>query len=283
MITRCRTTGAWSCLIYGPPPLRYTQVRGTIDVDARPRRRGEADHRALLRRGSLAWAFCYGLAVVAMLALLGGWLEACIGWSVRRRQRRRRCRSTASSSTAFATSLNATGQNVPGRSAEQPTPTDVLPSRDVRFGLALTVDLGDTFAVEYFWARHDLDARVGDDGGPETRFQLDLRTTSYLGHVLYRLEPLRGDWEPFVFAGLGAAVVRTSSASERHLTYDAGGGLERPFGRRFGVRVQARLAPQPAASQPRTVQGRAGTGTYAVEAHDSAVRFEVSVGLTLAF
>lgn len=184
----------------------------------------------------------------------------------------------------LATSLNATGQNVPGRSGGEPTPTDIVPSRDVRFGMAITVDLGDTFAVEYLWVRHDLQAQVGDDGGPETSFPLDLRTTSYMGHMIYRLDALlRGDWEPFVFAGLGAAVLRSPASSERHLTYDVGAGLERALTKRFGVRVQARVAPQPAASQPRTVQGRAGTGTYAVAAHDNAVRVELYLGLTLAF
>ncbi len=149
--------------------------------------------------------------------------------------------------------------------------------------MAVTVDLGDTFAVEYFWARHDLDAKVGDDTGSDARFPLDLRTTSYMGHVLYRLDELRGEWHPFVFVGLGAAVLRTASTSERHLTYDAGGGVERSLGSRFGLRAQARLAPQPGASQPRTVQGRASTGTYQVESHDSAFRVEVYVGVTVTF
>jgi hypothetical protein len=182
----------------------------------------------------------------------------------------------------LGTDLSATGQNVPGRSGE-PVPVEVDTTGDVRFGAAITWDVTEAIGVEVMWLRHELEAHVGN-GASATRVPLDLDATHYLVHVLYRLSYWRR-WTTFLFAGVGATALRSSvTGVEHHGVFDLGVGVSRPLNQRFGVRVQARGAPMPGShATGRTVYGRGGTGTYAVEPTRGALAAEAFVGLTLAF
>ena len=178
--------------------------------------------------------------------------------------------------------IPATGQNVPGRGAD-PVPVSMTTTEDVRFGVAVTWTLTPTLAVEGVWQRHAFDVIVGE-GNNQTELPVDLRATHYIAHLLYHFDPVKR-WRPFVFAGAGVTALRSSvTGIEHHGVADVGGGVLTQLTKKFGFRSQARLAPMPGThATGREVYGRGNTGQYAIEPTQSAVAFEVQVGVTFTF
>ena len=183
---------------------------------------------------------------------------------------------------SFAQEVDAEGTNVPGRTPEQPTPAEIGITQNVRFGVALTVAVTPRVSAEFMWVRYSLEAQIGDGPG-RTAIPLDLHASHYLGHVLYQLRE-RPAWSVFAFAGVGASSLNSSvTGSEHHPIVSGGAGMHGPVRPRIGWRVQARVAPMPAARTPsRTVFGRGNTGAYNV-APTGALMFELYAGATTTF
>ena len=171
---------------------------------------------------------------------------------------------------------------MPGREFSQPTPVDIAVTRDVRFGVALTIAVTERVSAEFMWLTYNLEVQVGD-GASRTSHPLDLHASHYLGHVLYRVHQ-RPVFSTFVFGGLGATRLNSSiTGQEHHLVASGGAGVQGPIRKRIGWRAQARLAPMPGArTTGRTVFGRGNTGAYNVEP-SGALAFELYVGVTTTF
>jgi len=107
------------------------------------------------------------------------------------------------------------------------------------WGLALDRDLSDHLGTEISWAQQRSALTIGTAAGSADLF--DMQIGRLYGNVVYRFGADGARIRPFVFAGLGAAILSAPSLdTETKLSWGLGAGLKWTPSKNWGARVQAR-------------------------------------------